>query len=83
MSQHKLSKLGNVVQLMQMIDIHMVIICFDLHHHHINFNKIKPLIDRSFILVNLLRRITPLAGASMFKMSLLISELTCILGNAM
>ena len=31
----------------------------------------------------LLRRTAPLAGASMLKTSLLINELTCILGNAM
>ena len=30
----------------------------------------------------MLRRIASLAGASMLKMSLLINELTCLLGNA-
>ena len=33
-------------------------------------------------MMQLLRRIAPLAGASVLKTSLLINELTCILGNA-
>ena len=39
-------------------------------------NKVIP------IYLVMLRRIAPLAGASMLKTSLIINELTCILGNA-
>ena len=44
---------------------------------------IEPVYAMYLIFLPLLRRMEPLAGASMLKTSLLINKLTCVLGNAM
>ena len=43
----------------------------------------KTLLESITIIEWVLRRMALLAGAVMLKMSLLINELTCLLGNAM